>query len=234
MVESVPAYVSIVFILTTFLTVGFLLTFLRAVSLDTAPSRLLVFVLAFWIPLTGIAAAAGFYQRTDLMPPRLMLFGVLPALILIFAYFVFFRSRLIDRLPLRLLTLLHIVRIPVELVLYWLFISGLVPQVMTFAGRNFDILSGVFALAAYFLAFRSGVANKWLLVAFNLAGLLLLANIVAIAIMSLPSPMQQMAFDQPNRGVLLFPYIWLPTVIVPIVLFSHLASLYKLVTNKLS
>ncbi|HEV7700865.1 MAG TPA: hypothetical protein VGO43_11595, partial [Pyrinomonadaceae bacterium] len=84
------------------------------------------------------------------------------------------------------------------------------------------------------LAFKAGIANKWLLVGFNILGLMLLANIVSIAIMSLPSPMQQMAFDQPNRGVLLFPYIWLPTVIVPIVLFSHLASLWKLLTNKLS
>ncbi|HEV7701375.1 MAG TPA: hypothetical protein VGO43_14180, partial [Pyrinomonadaceae bacterium] len=131
MVEPLPAYVSIVFILTTFLTVGFLLTSLRAVSLDIAPSRLLVFILPFWILLTGSIAVAGFYQRTDLMPPRLVIFGVLPALALILLYFAFFRSRLIDRLPLRLLTLLHIVRIPVELVLYWLFIGGLVPQLMT-------------------------------------------------------------------------------------------------------
>ena len=37
-----------------------------------------------------------------------------------------------------------------------------------------------------------------------------------------------MAFEQPNRAVLFFPYIRLPTIIVPVVLFSHLAALWKL------
>jgi hypothetical protein len=44
--------------------------------------------------------------------------------------------------------------------------------------------------------------------------------------------MQQIALDQPNRGVTFFPFIWLPSVIVPIVLFCHLASLWKLVVRK--
>ena len=35
-------------------------------------------------------------------------------------------------------------------------------------------------------------------------------------------------------AVLYFPFIWLPSVVVPIVLFSHLASLWKLATGKLS
>ena len=43
---------------------------------------------------------------------------------------------------LRILTLLHIVRVPVEIVLYWLFISKAIPGLMTFNGRNFDILAG--------------------------------------------------------------------------------------------
>jgi hypothetical protein len=57
-------------------------------------------------------------------------------------------------------------------------------------------------------------------------------NVVITAIFCVPSPIQQLAFDQPNRAVLFFPYIWLPTVIVPIVFFSHAASLWKLLTNK--
>jgi len=234
MFDQLPPYVSIVFILTTFLTVGFLLTAVKAVSLDVFPSRLLVFVLPFWIILTGSLAVYGFYDRTDRFPPRLFLFGVSPALLFILLNFVAFRTSLIDRLPLRLLTLLHIVRIPVELTLYWLFIGGLVPQVMTFAGRNFDIFSGILALAVYFLAFSAGRTNRWFLIGFNIVGLLLLVNIVSIAILALPSPMQQIALDQPNRAVLFFPYVWLPTIIVPIVLFSHLASLWKLATNRLS
>ena len=234
MFEQLPPYVSIVFILTTFLTIGFLLTSVKAVSLEVFPSRLLVFILPFWIILTGSLAVSGFYDRADIFPPRLAVFGVLPAVLFALLNLTFFRPSLINRLPLRLLTLLHIVRIPVEIVLYWLFLGGLVPQAMTFAGRNFDILSGILAEAMYFLAFTAGRANKWLLITFNIIGLGLLANIVIVAILSLEGPIQRFGLDQPNRAVLYFPYIWLPTIVVPIVLFSHLASLYKLATNRLS
>ena len=231
---QLPPYVPIVFILTTFLAVGFLLTSAKAVSLDIFPSRLLVFVLPFWIVLTGSLAVTGFYDVPGLFPPRVALFGVFPAVLFVLANLIFFRGSLISKLPLRLLTLLHIVRIPVELTLYWLFLGGLVPQVMTFAGSNFDILSGILALAVFFLGLKAGRANKWLLIGFNVVGLGLLANIVITAILSIESPIQRFGFDQPNRAVLYFPYIWLPVIVVPIVLFSHLAALYKLSTDRLS
>jgi hypothetical protein len=57
-------------------------------------------------------------------------------------------------------------------------------------------------------------------------------NIVTIAILSAPLPFQQMGFDQPNVGVFLFPFIWLPALIVPLVLFSHLVCIYQLVRQK--
>jgi hypothetical protein len=230
--DGVPAYVSIVFILTTFLTVGFLLQAVKAAGLQTLPVKILLFLLPLWILLTGILSVGGFYLRTDAMPPRMLIAGVLPTLLVIAAYFIFFRKTFVERLPLRLLTLLHVVRIPVELVLYWLFVAGAVPQVMTFEGRNFDIATGILAVILYFAAFRGNGPKRWLLVAFNFLGLLLLANIVSIAVMSLPTPLQLMSFDQPNIAVLYFPYVWLPTIIVPIVLFSHLAALWQLLKRK--
>ena len=230
--ETVPAYVWIVFILTTFVTVAFLIQAIKAVGIRSLPSQILVFLLPLWILFQAMISIGGFYQNETTIPPRLFLFGVFPALLTIIAYFIFFRSSFIERMPLRLLTLVHIVRIPVELVLLWLAFSEQVPQLMTFEGRNFDIVSGILAPIIYLVAFRGGSTNKWLLIAFNIVGLVLLANIVSLAILSLPSPIQQVAFDQPNRAVLFFPYIWLPTVIVPIVLFSHLASLWKLSRRK--
>src|ERR1700722_12271668 len=52
-------------------------------------------------------------------------------------------SRFLQRLELKSLSLVHIVAIPVEIVLYWLFIYKAIPKLMTFEGRNFDILSGL-------------------------------------------------------------------------------------------
>ena len=227
--ESTPGYVSIVFILTTFAAVAFLLQMMKVAGLQRLPSRILIFLLPLWIFFQAVLALGGFYENENTLPPRLFLFGILPALLLIISYFLLFRASFIERLPLSLLTMLHIVRIPVEIVLLWLFLGGQVPQAMTFEGRNFDILSGILALLVYLVVFRSGIANKrWLLIGFNILGLVFLTNIVSIAIMSLESPLQRMAFEQPDRAVLFFPYIWLPTIVVPIVLFSHLSSLWKL------
>ncbi len=103
---------------------------------------------------------------------------------------------------------------------------------MTFEGRNFDILSGLTAPVVYWLGFRGGKIKRPLLIIWNILALGLLINIVATAILSFPCPFQQMAFDQPNRGVLYFPFIWLPTVVVPLVLFSHLISLWRLLTDR--
>ena len=224
--NELPGYVSITFILTTFATLGFFLQAVKAVGLGRLSSRLIVFLLPLWLFFQAALALGGFYQDTTSFPPRLILCGILSAVLLIAAYFIFFRS-FIEKLPIKHLTLLHVVRVPVEIVLFWLFVGGLVPQMMTFEGRNFDILSGILAPRVFVAAFWGLERRRWLLIAYNLLGLVLLANIVGIAAMSLPSPMQQLNFDQPNRGVLLFPYIWLPTIIVPIVLFSHLTSLWQ-------
>jgi hypothetical protein len=228
MIENAPPYISIVFILTTFLTAGFLVYSVRRAKSETASSRLLFFTLPFWMIFTAVLSLGGFYQSVDSFPPRVFAFGVFPALVFIAIYFVFFRSSFINSLNLKVLTMLHVVRVPVELVLLWLFQAGLVPQIMTFEGRNFDILSGVSAPFIYLLAFRGGRTNRTLLIIWNFVALALLFNIVITAALSLPSPMQRLGLEQPNVAVMYFPYIWLPAVVVPAVFFSHLAALWKL------
>lgn len=230
--EAIPSYVPIVFILTTFATVGFLLRAVRRAGLHSFPSGLLLFLLPLWIIFQGTVAVGGVYENFTSVPPRLVIFGIAPAILVVIIYLIFFRPSFIEKLPIKTLTMLHIVRIPVEFTLYWLFIAGQVPEMMTFAGRNFDILSGIAAPIVFWLAFRGGETRRGVLIGFNVLGLLLLANIVSIAALSLPSPLQQLNFDQPNRAVLYFPYVWLPTLVVPIVLFAHLASLVKLFLQK--
>jgi ABC-type antimicrobial peptide transport system permease subunit len=95
-----------------------------------------------------------------------------------------------------------------------------------------DILSGLTAPLILWLGFRKGKTNRIILIVWNILALGLLINIVTTAILSLPFPIQQIAFEQPNRAVLYFPFIWLPTVVVPLVLFSHLISLWQLFKMK--
>lgn len=130
-----------------------------------------------------------------------------------------------DKLNPESLYWIHIVRIPVEIVLWMLFTVSLVPEVMTFEGRNYDIIAGLTAPLIIFYGIRRPIIDKNRLLLWNVLCLFLLLNIVVMAILSVKSPFQTMSFNIPNKGVLLFPFIWLPSFIVPTVLFSHLVSI---------
>ena len=231
--EQLPAFVSLVFELTTVLT---LVLFYFAVKKSGTPSAgklATIFLVGSigWLTLQALLGMNGVYSgHPDQMPPRIMLFGVLPALALIILLFITTAGRrFIDGLPLRNLTYVNVVRVPVELVLYWLFIYKLVPRIMTFEGRNFDILAGLTApLVAYF-AFTKRLVGRRVVLVWNILSLALLINIVVMAVLSIPSPFQKLAFDQPNVAVLYFPFCWLPSFIVPLVLFGHVVSIRRLV-----
>jgi hypothetical protein len=219
--ENIPFYIPLVFVLTTLIAVGL---FFKASSNNV---RVLAVILP-WMALQAVLTAIGFYAVTDTIPPRFPL-AVVPALALTIVLFSTPKGRrFIDRFDSKTLTILHVVRIPVELVLFWLYGQALIPELMTFEGRNFDIISGITAPLIFYFGYIKPKLNRSLLIGWNLICLALLFNIVIHAILSFPSPLQQLAFDQPNIGVLRFPFIWLPSVVVPIVLFSHLATLRSL------
>jgi len=234
MIDTLPLFVTVVFVLTTLLTVGFVFRSLRNIRPAGLASGLLTFAIPFWMIMSGLLAMSGFYKQFQSFPPRVIIFAVLPSYLFILLYFLFFRAAFVEKLSIKTLTLLHVVRIPVELTLLWLFQFGLVPQVMTFEGRNFDILAGLTAPIVYWLAFRGGAVNRPLLIGWNVFALLLLGNIVVTAALSFPSPIQKFGFEQPNVGLTYFPFIWLPAVIVPTVLFAHLTVLWKLFRNRAS
>jgi hypothetical protein len=126
----------------------------------------------------------------------------------------------------------HIIRIPVEIVLFWLFLNKTIPQLMTFEGRNFDILSGLTAPFTYYFGFVKQNLSRNMLLIWNFICLGLLINIVANAALSIPTPFQQFGFEQPNIAVLHFPFVWLPGCLVPMVLFAHLVNIRQLLLKK--
>ncbi|HZF66041.1 MAG TPA: hypothetical protein VEZ55_16225, partial [Chitinophagaceae bacterium] len=71
-----------------------------------------------------------------------------------------------------------------------------------------------------------------LLLLWNFLCLALLLIIVVNALFSAPSPFQKFAFEQPNIAIFHFPFSWLPTFIVPIVLFSHLTLIRQLMKRE--
>ena len=223
--EQLPILISIVFGLITISTLYIFYTAARR-------SKTVLWILLAWMGLQALISQSGFYLTTNTVPPRFLLAIGLPLVAVILLISTAGGRRFIDKLDRQFLTLLHIIRIPVELVLLFLFIYKTIPGIMTFEGRNFDILSGISAILIWYLMYVKKRYNKTVLLWWNILCLALLANIVTIAILAAPFNFQQLAFEQPNIAVLYFPFIWLPSLVVPLVLLAHLASIRQIIKEK--
>lgn len=236
MIDNLPTYITLTFALTTVATLLFFIWAIRSSTAErTRKKSTFIFLgLICWLAIQALLTLNNVYKTdTHSFPPRIMLMGILPTVFTIILLFATSKGRqFIDSLPLKNLTYLHVVRIPVEIVLFWLFLNKAIPELMTFEGRNFDILAGITApIIAYFGLTKQKIPRKAILI-WNFICLALLANIVVNAFFSVPSPIQKFAFEQPNIAILNFPFSWLPTFIVPIVLFGHLASIRQLLKRK--
>ena len=234
MTPDLPAFVPIVFLAAVFVTVAIFIWAVLRTDASEFTKRSIIAGVILWMGIHALLALSGTYVTGPDEMPRLMFLGPLPALAILLSILIGMRSTLVTALPNTLLTIIHIVRIPVELVLHWLAEAGWVANAMTFSGSNFDILTGITAPIIYLIAFGGGKIRRTPLIIWNIMGLILVFTIVTIAILAFPGPLQQISFEAPNRAMAYFPYVWLPAVVVPIVIFAHLASLYKLLTNRLT
>ena len=235
LITHLPPYISLVFGLTTAATLLLFVWVIRSSNsvFTREKAKWVAIGLVVWLVIQAGLAFTNFYNSdTNTFPPNIMLAGIFPAVLLIVVLFITRGGKqFMDSLPLKNLTYLNVVRIPVEIVLFWLFLNTTVPELMTFEGRNFDILAGISApFIAYFGFAKQKISRNGLLV-WNIVCLGLLMNIVVNALLSTPSPIQKYAFEQPNIAILYFPFSWLPTFIVPIVLFGHLTALRQLLNQ---
>lgn len=211
-----------------------IITLLTVFIFYIASNRSAIFLLiaAGWLILQAALALSGFYEVTNTLPPRFIFLPGPPLIAIIIVFTTAAGKRFIDGMDAKWLTLLHSVRIAVEIILWLLYLQGSVPKIMTFEGSNFDILAGLSSVLVFYFVFVKKRIGRKSLLAWNMVCLALLINIVTIAVLSAPTPMQRFGFEQPNIAVLHFPFVWLPACIVPLVLFSHLAMIRRLLVEK--
>lgn len=214
--------VTMVFVAATLLGAGL---FLRAVP--RAQVGVVRGLIAAWALMQLAIAATGFYTVTHTLPPRFALAIAPPLLVLLSLAAIPGGRAWLGRLDLRALTLMHVMRVSVEWGLHQLYVEGYVPQVMTWEGRNLDVLTGLTAPVVAWLAFRGAHVRRGLLLAWNVGGLVLLTVIVFHGILSVPTPLQQFGFEQPNVALMYPPFIWVPAVVVPLALVGHIAVLTR-------
>ena len=175
---------------------------------------------AMWLGAVSAASYSGALlpRGGPPLPFVLLVAGIFVAGILIA------RSRIGDRfargLPLAVLVGFQGFRFPLELAMHRAQIEGLMPVQMSYSGRNFDILTGITAIVLG-AALVVTPLPRWIVQVWNVFGLVLLANILAVAIASTPI-FQYFGPDRVNVFVMWMPYTLLPAVMVLAAWAGHL------------
>lgn len=179
-----------------------------------------------WLVFVYAWSRFGVFSRFELFP-----FNTLPVILVplgIVLVFVFSKTgkAIMVHLPQENIVKLQVFRFYVEVLLWALFASALLPKQMTFEGYNFDIVTGATAsLVATLIA--KNKFPRFALIAWNVMGLGLLITIVVIAILSMPSPLRYFMNEPANTVITGFPISLLPACLVPLAYLLHLISLRK-------
>lgn len=187
-----------------------------------------------WLVLTAGLAIMGFLLDFDGLPPRFLVV-LLPALAgVAWVARSSFGGMLIAGLSPAWFIMPQVFRLPLEFALWRLHAEGIIPVQMTFEGQNFDILTGLTAPLVAWLCFSRRVLPAWVAVAWNLLGLALVFNIMAVSILSTPTPLRQFMNDPANTIIAYWPFVWLPAFVVPMALALHALSLRQLLGRKVA
>ncbi|HEV8608591.1 MAG TPA: hypothetical protein VGS98_00775 [Thermoanaerobaculia bacterium] len=109
---------------------------------------------------------------------------------------------------------------------------GIFPTVFALPAGFGDVLIGVTApLVAKNL--RNGYPlSRRLAILWNVVGLADLVMAVTLGVLSAPGQLQRFAFDRPNVAISEFPFVIVPTVLVPLSVLLHVFSLRSLTRSR--
>jgi hypothetical protein len=186
---------------------------------------------ALWLAVTGTLAAAGVLGRFDARPPPFVVVFVATVVGTAALAWSPFGRRFATELPFGALIGFQAFRLPLELVMHQAAAAKIMPEVMTFTGYNFDIVTGATALLLGLYAWRSKrPLPRPLIALWNFMGQILLFVIVGVAFAATPV-FRAFGDDQLNTFVTEFPYIWI-AVSVAAALFGHIVTLRKLIAER--
>lgn len=181
---------------------------------------------AAWLAITLALAASGRLSFTSRPPTMAAL--IMASIAIAFGVALSpVGTRIATGLPLAALVASQAFRFPLELLLHRAYVEGLMPVQMSYSGFNLDILTGLFAIVVALMVVR----NPRSLVAvriWNTAGMVLLANIVTIAILSAPTPLRLFHNEPANDWITHAPWVWLPAVFVVAAIMGHVMVLRRL------
>ena len=213
-----------VFLSAGFVVLGLLLASLFVLAVHRAYARPRATLLAAagtaaWLAFTGAAAASG-RLGFETRPPTMMLLIALTLTLTVALGVSRVGGRLAAGVPLVALVAVQSFRLPLELLMHRAYAEGLMPVQMSYSGRNFDIVTGILAIACAALL-AAGKLPRWGVQAWNVIGFGLLLNILTVAFLSAPTPIRVFHDEPANVWITAFPWVWLPAVMVPMALLGH-------------
>ena len=204
----------------------FLCVFVAVSLVQTFGRSLLVGVaLAAWLGVTGTLATLGFFEQWLAFPPRI-LFAIAPALAAAIALGLNPRVlRTAKSIPHSKILLLQTFRVGVEILIYLLAAQHVMPEIMTWNGKNHDIVIGITAPLVAYRATLGGSGMRRSITLWNILGIVVLLNTVRVGLLSAPTPFQAYYTNPSNFFVGTMPGVWLPAFLVPVAIFLHVISL---------
>jgi hypothetical protein len=185
--------------------------------------------IALWLAAMAAAALSGLLGRFDLRPPPMVIwFASMVVMTLALAWSPFGR-RFADKLPFAALIGFQAFRLPLELIMHRAVVADIMPNVMSYTGYNFDIITGATALPLALYAWRRPVP-RWLIALWNATGQILLFIVAGVALAASPI-FRAFGDDQLNVWVTQFPYVWI-AVMVAAALFGHVVTMRKLMAER--
>ena len=184
--------------------------------------------LGIWLGVLAVLAGQGYFLDFQSMPPRLTLAGLLPLVAGLLMLPTHGTRHFLAVTPPERLIYLQSFRIVMEIILWALAVQGRAPKLMTFEGRNIDILVGLTAIPIGWMVVERRAWPVWVAAAWNVVGILILANVVIHAQLALPTPFRAFVTEPSTAFLATFPYIWLVGFLVPFALWLHAGSLVQL------
>lgn len=173
--------------------------------------------------VSALAAWTGLLQRNDLRPPPMAVMIVFVFVTAFWAGLSPFGLASAREVPLVAMIGLQGFRLPLEdVVMHRAAEVGIMPVELSYSGYNFDIVTGIGAIALAGLLGMGVRVPRSVVWTWNVWGCWCLAVIAVIAIAT--SPMVRLFGEAPhvNTWVLFVPYVWLPVVLVTVAMFGHI------------
>lgn len=144
---------------------------------------------AIMMLLSAVLAAGGVLSRFDRLPPPGMLFLATCIIATVGMAMSPIGRALGQGIPMAWLIGFQSFRLLAELAIEAAHRQGLAPLQMTWHGRNLDIITALTAIPVALMIHRR--PSRALAIGWNLLGLGLLLNVMAVGILSLPAPWQR-------------------------------------------